>query len=489
MPTVVAAAALAAIPALGATGAAIVGHLVVTAVAYGIGEYLRATHGRPRDVARNAFGDDGRKQSIRQAVPVKRAVYGQVLAAGPMFFYHVANPWLYVGQLLSEGPIAGVDSVQIAGRTVHFSPATLAPVEEPYQTSSGIFAYASFRNGSSSQAIDPLLAADFPALPSTFRQRGIATVVYKLHWGTNSDHHNLLWGASPNPLALMRGRLVYDPRVSGQDPANPATWVYSSNAALILAHWLINRWRHPVPAALVDWDRIKQAADICDEWVPRLNADPERRFEAHGIVMGDDAHFETARQLLSALNGGLTYRNGLYSIRAAAPRTPVATITDADIVGPIRQRHAAPIRESPNTIRTVFHSSERGWERANGPILAPVAYLAADGRPNTVTLDLPWTVSHTTAQRLAKQAMEERRLGRTLSTSLHHVMIGLEVGDVVRVSLRTLPYLDGLYTVEQLGVGARGLPVELRAYADTTFAWDAATEEQPFTIDPVDLAA
>ncbi len=487
MPPVIAAAIAAAIPALAGTAASVIGSIVFSAITYGVSEYLRAQNTRPRDVARNAFSDDGRKQSVRQAVPVRRMVFGRVLTSGPIFFYHVANPWLYLGILISDGPIAGIDSVQIAGRTITFNPVSFEATSEPYQTATDIFLYGSFRTGATDQAIDPLLDADFPGLPATFRQRGIATGVLKMHWGDNSDHHESLWGANPNPLFLTRGRLCYDPRISGQSPTDVATWTYTTNAALVLAQWLITRWRHPIDPGQVNWSRIAEAADICDQWVPRVGEEPERRYTASGIVMGDDSPYETARQLLSSLNGGLVYRDGLYGIRAAAARTPVATIIDRDITGPIRQRHDAPLREAANTMRTVFTAPEREWEKANGPVLAPAAYIAADGRVNAATLDLSFTASHTTAQRLAKQAMEERRNGRTISTSIAHTLIGLEVGDVVRVALTTLSYLNGLYTVEQIGLNKAGLPVELRAYADTTFAWNAATEEQAFTLSPTEL--
>lgn len=489
MPAVIAPAILALAPGIGALGAQIVGSIIVTAVSYGIGEYVRAQNTRPRDVARNAFADDGRKQVVRQAVPVKRSIYGTVLTSGPMFFYDVSNPWLTVGILLSDGPIAGVDltkSVQVAGNTIRFNPVSFEAIDDPYQTATRIYAYASFRNGSADQAIDPLLAANFPGLPSTFRQRGIATAVIRMHWGDNQAMHDRLWGSSPNPLFLVRGRLVHDPRRAGSVATDSSTWTYSDNAALIVTHWLLNRWRHPVRAEEVDWDAIARAADLCDQWVPRLSGTPERRYTANGIVMGDDPHYETARQMLSSLNGQLTYRNGLYAMLGGTSRTPVATITDTDIKSAIRHRFTAPVSEAVNTIRTVFVAPDREWEKANGPVLAPAAYIAADQRVNSAVLDLPFTASQTTAQRLAKQAMEERRLGRTLQTVLDHSFIGLEVGDVVRVSLRTLSYLDGLYSVQSCGFAKSGIPVDLRAYANAPYAWSTA-EEQPFTLSPAEL--
>ncbi len=490
MPAIVAAGVLALAPGIGALGAQIIGSIIVTAVSYGVGEYVRAQNTRPRDVARNAFADDGRKHALRQAVPVRRSIYGTVLCSGPFFFYHVGNPWLTIGLLLSDGPIAGVDrdrAVQIAGNTIRFNTVSYEAIDEPYQTATRVYAYGSFREGYDDQAIDPLLRRHFPELPETFRQRGIATAVLRMHWGDTQKHHEQLWGQSPNPLVLTRGRLVHDPRRAGSSPTDQATWTYSDNAALVVAHWLVNRWRHPVTAEEVDWDAIARAADLCDEWVARADVEPERRYRANGVVMGDDAHFETARQMLSACNGQITYRNGAYAVLGGQTRTPAATITDSDIVGPIRQRMDAPIREAVNTVRTVFTAPDREWEKANGPVLAPAAYIAADGRTNAAVLDLPFTASHTTAQRLAKQAMEERRNGRTLSTTLHHALIGLEVGDVVQVSLTTLPYLDGLYSVQQVGFAASGLPVELRAYSDAPFGWSPA-EEQPFTLNPVTLA-
>ena len=82
----------------------------------------------------------------------------------------------------------------------------------------------SFRNGTRTQAIDPILAAQFPELGAGFRQRGVATLVVEADWGADLDEYQLLWGSlgRPNPTLILRGVPVYDPRDPTQFlPADP----------------------------------------------------------------------------------------------------------------------------------------------------------------------------------------------------------------------------------------------------------------------------
>lgn len=487
MPPVIAGAVIAAGSffgvAIGATVAGVVGQVAFTAILTAGAALMRQSQA-DANAAGSSFSDAGRKETIRQAVPGRRMLFGTTLVGGPMFFYHVANPWLYVGIILGDGPIEGVQNVQIGGHTVTFDPTTHVALDAPF--AAGSYLYASFRNGTADQAIDPLLAADFPALPSTFRQRGVATMVLKMKWGASQDNHNLLWGTSPKPLALVQGRLVYDPRKGTHLIGDETTWEYSANAALVVATWLIKRWRFPLRVQDIDWDSVKDAANICDERIATLG-DDEARYESHGVIFAQESTYQAAQYLLASCGGALVYRNGLWSIRPAAAREPVATIADRDIIGAISLRHDAPTEEKINTVRTVFTARDREWEKANGPVVINAAYLAADGIERSRTLDLDFTASASAAQRLAKQAMEERRLGQTINTIVHPALIGLEEGDVVQVSLASLSYLDGLYSVERMGLNDRGIEITLRAYSDDIYAYDPAVDEQPFTISPTDL--
>jgi hypothetical protein len=93
----------------------------------------------------------------------------------------------------------------------------------PFSDGGNVYLKVSFRNGSINQAIDPIIAADFPSMPATFRQRGHATLVMRAHYGFGSgfqeqdDDHKRIYGDQGllQPLTRFRGAKCYDPRQSG----------------------------------------------------------------------------------------------------------------------------------------------------------------------------------------------------------------------------------------------------------------------------------
>lgn len=490
-------AAAALVSAVGLTGtAATIGTIAVSAaVAVGVGyaaqelltpDLPEAQSYEPQKKARSAVADDGRKITSRQPIPMRRMIVGKALVSGPLFFLEVKNPYLYMGIILGDGPIGGVENAQLNGSSVFFTE-NFAANTFPFRSGPVIYLYASFRDGSADQAIDPILAADFPTLPTTFRQRGVATAVFKCHWGLSRDHHEALWGTSGiNPLCLVRGSKVYDPRDLNQRLSDPATWVWSDNAALIQAHWLSQRWQYPVAEGEIDWPSVKRAADVCDETVGTMSG-TERRYIAGGVISADDGHFETARTLLTANSGRMYYRQGKIALESGAPKTSVFTITDRDIISGVSHRHSAPVSRAVNRVRTLFTARDREWEKANGPIVDSATYQALDGRVNSQTIDLAFTNTSSATQRIAKRYLETQRAGRELQMTISFRGQFLEAGDLVTVNSRTIPYINGVYDVLSVLQSDVGSEVRLVEYDPRIDAWDPATDDLPFTISPASL--
>ena len=496
MPPVIAAAAVSvagsAGVALGATAASVIGQVGFGLALAGASTLLApptdAQKFDPAAADQSFLADnEGRKITVRQAVPQRRFIYGRALVSGPMFFLEKSNPHIYMGIILADGPIDAIEELRIAGQTVQFDASGNATTL-PYRDGSNIYLSLSFRPGTDDQAIDPILAADWPALPPTFRQRGVATVVLKLHYGTDRDHHETLWPAGDiNPLFLVRGQRVYDSRAVAQSPGDSTTWKWSSNPSLCLNHYLTNKWRRPVSQSEIDTAALKTAADIDDESVGLLSGSFETRHTCNGVVKADGSDFAIVEKLLTANNGRVVFRSGKYVINAAAPKVPSLTLTDADIKGPLSVRYAAPVRETTNTVRTIFTAPDREYQTANGPVVSDAAFITADGRTNDATLELPMTGSPSTAQRLSKQVMLQNRSGKQISTRLGDIAHLLQAGDIVTADLTTLPLANGTYSVEQADFSADGVDVVLREYSASIFAWDPATDEQAFTIAPAEL--
>ena len=84
----------------------------------------------------------------------------------------------------------------------------------------------------------------------------------------------------------VAGRKVYDPRDSGQSVADPSTWQFTTNAALIWADYICN-YRFGCQISYLDKineDDLIAAADICDELVvTQSGTERGTRSTAHSI--------------------------------------------------------------------------------------------------------------------------------------------------------------------------------------------------------------
>ena len=135
----------------------------------------------------------------------------------------------------------------------------------------------------------------------------------------------------PNISAKVKGRKVYDPRVGGQDPADPTTWAWSNNAALCLRDYLLGVPRPDgaggfatelfglgATNAEIDDAELIAAANVCDEGVA-LASDPKTV-----EVLSSNASVFTENDVLE-LDDELPFFTG-HPVRIASTGTPPAPL-------------------------------------------------------------------------------------------------------------------------------------------------------------------
>ncbi len=115
-----------------------------------------------------APNDPSIRYNTRQPIPPKRIIYGTAQVGGALFFEEKRNPFLYQGLLICAKPITRFRKLWIGSNELSF--ASLAPgglltpqsvVGQPNYASR---LTTSLRLGATNQAIDPLLAREFPGL-------------------------------------------------------------------------------------------------------------------------------------------------------------------------------------------------------------------------------------------------------------------------------------------------------------------------------------
>lgn len=468
MPPVIAAGVAAAGAAIAAIDIGAI--LVSTAISVGLSVAARALMPeaeKPQLPATRSTApvNAGRSILTRQAVPPRRLAYGRMRLGGAAFFQQVANPYLYLGAVLSDGQIQAVDSVFYATRGV--------PVDELGDVLRGPYLgnfLMRWAEGDPDQTALGLLTSDFPSLvDANFRQRGVARAVVRMKWGTDAEEHTALWGESVAPAFGGRWMRCYDPREGSQSLSSPETWEYTANPILCIAHMLTHCWDLAISSDDIDWVGVAEEAEYCDTIVS-LDGYDFPIFELAGVVQADAPIVQQVADMLSACNGALTYADGLFLPRADRPADSVWTITDDDVIGEgVDYAAAAPRAMVPNVVKATFADALDGGNRRTTTPYELAGAVAADGWTKEVPIDLPFTPSSVSAQVIAYRRLMQARDGRGLVFDTHDGGLFLRPNDVVTFSSVEMPWASGDYRVQLVEVLNSGCRLHLTGYATSAY--------------------
>ncbi|MBV6659224.1 MAG: hypothetical protein KI785_15785 [Devosiaceae bacterium] len=439
------------------------------------------------------------KQAVKSTIAPERLVLGTVQSSGVIFFEEDATPpYYYAGYILGTGKSEGLDSLWVNNNRVFLDGIYAASV--PFFDGTNVFLAASFRDGDDDQARDQIItdnAADFANTYSAdFRQRGLTTVVIKArHAGDNQTE---LWGSGsflPEVQFRIKGAKIYDPRNPSHVLGDTGTYSWSDNAALCTAHYLTFPWSNRpryIEAEYVNWDRMARAADICDRWRYKQDGTTERDFTVNGIFTSEETPANVLQNLMAAMSAIPVVYQGKWFCRPFDRRQkPIATLHDGMVVGDVSLRTERPAHEIINTVRASFISPERQYTPQETPPYVDEAAKAEDGNAiREASLSLPYTEGNERAQRLSRLAIRENRRGRALNGEVDIVARSWAIGDIITVSLVSLPEMDGNYRITRRSWIRNGtaFALTLEEWSSDIDDWRADEHAQPFTLDE-DLAA
>jgi hypothetical protein len=436
----------------------------------------------------------GVQQIIRQATPAQRLVVGQVVTSGAMFFAESKAPQTYYGILLAAHEVDSFQSVIINGVETFFDDNGDATAS-PFRDGDNVYLSASFRNGSLDQAIDPIIDQYFD-MPSTFRQRGHATVVFRRTHGfggsisDKNEDHRRVWGDSGvfNPLVKFKGAKMHDPRRPGSVQSDASTHQWSDNAAICLAHALTYQWpdKRIFEPARLNWDLFARAADECDQWQTDRNGGTFRRYTANGVLQSTERIFDVMEAFRAAMGGDVAIEAGKIYPVPAVPRQAVATVHNGMVVGGFRYSPERDSSQLVNIVKTQFQAPDREYQTIEGPVIRRDALITADGQPLEQTLSLSYVQGDPRAQRLAHMTIEQSRAQKTLEIGVRREAAQWRIGDRIRV------YLDGSLLSKVNGdyrLLSRGWNPDMQTYQVALTEWtDEAwnfgpDDEQDFVLD------
>lgn len=421
----------------------------------------------------------------RAAVAARQLVVGRVLKSGVLFFERVKGPYLYRGYVVAAHALSAIREVRIGTTAVPLD-ADGYPTIAPWKTATQTYFRVSTRFGAADQEIDPIIGADFLDVERSFRQCGLSTVVVKMYRGADATEVEGVWGsADPAWLFLVDGARVYDPRDCSQSPADPATWQWSRNAALVMAWWLTHADGGRVAWDDIDIPALRLAADVCDQGITRLDGSIEPRYCADGVIDSGDDPAQVLDDLGLTMLGSIDPAGGRYRIIAGAPREVERTLTEASARGTLDATSARAWRDTVNTVRTSFVAAGRDYAVATGPVWVDEDALAADGTEKSITISLPYVTSVGQVQRIAKHLVARARLGKQIKRGEDIEALRLSPTDVVRIDYTGgLASLSGIYEVTRWAETDRADEYELTLLeydGAALFGWNADNDEREWT--------
>lgn len=306
------------------------------------------------------------------------------------------------------------------------------------------------------------LDADFPSeisglgpatAPSSLRGVAKVAVAYKID---PADAKNPTWTSGrPTFVWVVKGARCYDPRKDDSVPGGagthrwnePATWEWSENAEICRyayqrGAFAFNAVDDPtklrVGRGLSEYEappeRVFAPANLCDELVDIGDGKVEARYRVGGVIRASESFDNVEQMFADAMGGFIIQPEGGVSVDPGQAKTPVAEITDDDLVlgQPVRFTRFRSASDRVNTVVARYIEPSQKYNETVAGVSRDQADIEADGGPLEEVLSLPLVNSRTQALRLAEMRRRQHRLERTASITLGPRFARLEEGDWIQ---------------------------------------------------------
>jgi hypothetical protein len=422
-----------------AAGVAAAG-VVSTAAAIAIGVAATAlTYAVTPEFGAGSFSNEAyaQQQMLRSPAEPRRGVYGRAMVSGPLIFAEETgedNEYLHLVVALAGHRCDAVE-------TVYFGD------EVAWTVSGGInskFAsHARIKPHLGDQtAADSQLLSDCSAWTSKHVGHGVTYLYVRLKYDVDVFPNGV-----PNIKALVRGKPVYDPRLDSSNGGSgthrfndPNTWQWTDNWALCVLDY--TRFESGVGATEneIDLPTYALAAHDSDEFVEYQTDEWERRYSCNGTYTQDASPASILEKMLTAGAGMQVYVGGKYQLHAGVYQGPeVLTLTEDDCAGDVDISPYTSRSELCNAVRGTFVDPDSFYQPTDFTPYESAYYRGQDnGEYIDHDIDLPFTQSSWTAQRLAKLHLELNRAGMQITFPTKMIGLAVSVGKVVRLQLPSL---------------------------------------------------
>ena len=467
MPQIVLPALLSATVSTASVGFVGFGSSFLVNAALGAAMYALAPHPK-------AAGQTAQTFAVKSSNETRKIVYGEARVGGVLTFAESSNDetYLHLVVTFAAHEVNSFKTFYIDGEALTLSgndvtaPAKYVGKIKVYPVNVGLVANT------------PAALISDTSWTSAHVLNGQAYTYFRFTGGDGT-----FTGGVPNVSVVLEGKKVYDPR--------DTLTAYSANPALCTRDYLTDAtFGLGAASSEINDTSFIAAANTADEAVTLDVGGTEPRYTLNGIVDTGSTPRANIAVMLTASNGTLYFSNGQWSIRAGVYITPTVTLTEDDFAGPINISTAVSARDSFNAVKGQYVSSETDYQATDYAEITSATFETEDGGfRKYADLNLPFTNSGATAQRLAKQVLYQNRQEISFTARFKLTAFQFEVGDTVLLTLARFGWSAKVFEVSSwsLNFGPDDVSVEcsMRETNSAVYSWSA--EETVFASDNSNL--
>ena len=436
----------------------------------GVGKYIRESL---IPIPNDDFGNEAmqQQQMLRSPTEARRSIYGKAMVSGPIVFVEYTgtdNEYLHLVIPLASHQCEEVVEIYFDDEVIYQG----GSLDATYVDHARINIHLGKQTSADSQ-----LQSECPNWTDKHIGHGITYLYVRLKHDPEFYSNGL-----PNIKALVQGKPVYDPRkdtsvggVGSHRWNDDLTWEWSDTWALCVLDYTRFESGVGALASEIDLASYALAANDSDQLVEYDDeGNTEKRYSCNGTFTQSMTPASVLDKLLTAGAGMQTYLSGQYQLFSGVYQGPyVLTLTERDLAGEVEVRPFTTRAHLSNAVRGTFVDPENFYQPTDFTPYESEYYRAQDNDEYIDhDIDLPFTQSVYTAQRLAKLYLELNRAGQQIIVPLNMIGLSVSVGQVVELDLPRLGIKAEYQVMDWLFDFGQPIKVTLRETHPDLFVYD-----------------
>lgn len=272
---------------------------------------------------------------------------------------------------------------------------------------------------------------------------------------------------------------MYDPRDPDQVLGDRTTYKPSRNAELIWAWFRTHKFGRNKPESSINWDRIAEQADICDQSVVGIEG-TQKRYESGVAIVDSKRRADAEKEIMLAMDGQIVFdEDGKTWCRAGYWYDPDLSFSrnrDIMLFSSVEAQDGES--ETQGVIVNYIEPTANYTSQPSAAWINPI-YYDPTTTPNFLTIDIQACQNHNQAMRLAKaiglRAQPRHKIGPTVN------LRGLRAREERIIDINYDTTFTGAYEIATaVEIDGTGIMTGFGAVPVTPTRWTLlAGEEQP----------